>query len=120
MSTSLQPVFERLRAVLAPYADRLAVVEDTDTSLYLDTTHTMNNGKPLFFGSASIRARYVSFYLMPVYVHPELLDDISDGLRKRMQGKSCFNFRDIDESLIGELESLAERGWQAYEADGVV
>ena len=43
---------------------------------------------------------------MPVYVDPGLLDDVSPELRKRMQGKSCFNFTSVDEPLFAELGDL--------------
>jgi hypothetical protein len=62
--------------------------------------------------------RYVSFYLMPVYSHAELLDGVSPALRKRMQGKSCFNFTTPDEAFLAELEALTARGYEHFEADG--
>ena len=43
---------------------------------------------------------------MPVYVFPDLLDGISPELRRRMQGKSCFNFARVDTPLFAELETL--------------
>ena len=35
-------------------------------------------------------------FLMPVYVNPSLLETMSSALRKRMQGKACFNFTVIE------------------------
>ncbi|NIW44259.1 MAG: hypothetical protein GWN30_05650, partial [Gammaproteobacteria bacterium] len=68
----------------------------------------------LFYGKTNIGKNYVSYHLMPVYMYPDLLDDVSDDLKKRMQGKSCFNFRKIDEDLFSELEGLTERGFQRF------
>jgi hypothetical protein len=51
----------------------------------------------------------VSFYLMGVYGAPDLLESMSPELRRRMQGKSCFNFTRIDEPLLAELAALTER-----------
>lgn len=48
----------------------------------------------------------VAYHLMPVYVHPELLTDLSPELRRRMQGKSCFNFTKVDRDLFAELGAL--------------
>ena len=62
-----------------------------------------------WFGATRLGKRYVSYYLMPVYVQPALLDDVSPALKKRMQGKSCFNFAKIDEPLLAELEALTGR-----------
>lgn len=53
---------------------------------------------------------YVSYYLMPVYGIPALLDGLSPGLRRRMQGKACFNFTHIDEALFSELATLTATG----------
>ena len=39
-----------------------------------------------------------------------LLDSISDNLRKRMQGKSCFNFSKQDPDLFDELAALTRTG----------
>ena len=57
---------------------------------------------------------YVSYYLMPVYGLPELLADISPELRRRMQGKACFNFTRIDDALFSELAALTATGIERY------
>jgi hypothetical protein len=54
---------------------------------------------------------------MPIYVKPHLLDDVSPALRKRMQGKSCFNFAKVDDPLLAELEALTKRGYDATAGD---
>lgn len=113
-------VFASLRELLLPYADDLAVVHDTPEQYYLDTAHVMPNGKPLFFAAAKIGKRYVSFHLMPVYVNSALLDGLSDDLRKRMQGKSCFNFRQIADVPRDELARLARAGYDDYRKRGYV
>ena len=46
---------------------------------------------------------------MPVYEDPALLSDISDALRDRMQGKSCFNFTADEPSLFKELDALTKK-----------
>jgi len=53
---------------------------------------------------------YVSFYLMSVYASPDLLKGMSPELKKRMQGKSCFNFKEVDEKLFKELAQLTRAG----------
>ena len=73
-----------------------------------------SKGREVWFGAARIGKRYVSYHLMAVYVFPELLDGISPELKKRMQGKSCFNFTHVDEKLFMELEQLTERGYERF------
>ncbi|HLN63181.1 MAG TPA: hypothetical protein VK464_16720 [Symbiobacteriaceae bacterium] len=113
-------VFQRLKAILAPHAPRLLVKTDTADVYYLDTAHVMPNKLPLFFGAAQVKKNYVSFYLFPVYMYPEMLEGLSPGLRKRMQGKSCFNFTQVDEPLLEELASLTNAGMARFEAVGYV
>jgi hypothetical protein len=116
----LTTVFAALAAILRPYASKLVVKADTESSLYLDTRHLMANRQPLFFGAVQIKKKYVSFYLMPVYVRPSLLEGISPALRKRMQGKSCFNFTGSDPALLKELKALVKAGYTSYQEQGVV
>jgi hypothetical protein len=99
-------VFEQLKNILKPYAKNLTVKTDTPDTYSLDGPYSETWKKELFFGSAQVKKNYVSFYLMPVYMYPELLKEISPGLKKRMQGKSCFNFKKVEPGLFNELEEL--------------
>jgi len=58
-----------------------------------------------------IRKSYVGFHHMGVYCAPKLLAGTSKKLQARMQGKSCFNFKTIDEPLFEELEQLTSRAF---------
>jgi len=118
--SELAATFAALRAILLPYADALDIKADTATNLYLDTRHIQKNRKPLFFGAVAVRRRYVSFHLMPVYVQPALVATLSPALRKRMQGKSCFNFVEVDETLFKELAALTKAGFESYRKLGFV
>jgi hypothetical protein len=63
-----------------------------------------------YVAGTRIGKTYVSYYLMPVYALPELLDGLSPELRRRMQGKACFNFTKVDEALFAELATLTADG----------
>ena len=112
--TDFPVVFEQLKNILRPYASALTVKTDTPNTYYLDGPYSEKWKKELFFGSAQIKKNYVSFYLMPVYMYPELLQDISPELKKHMQGKSCFNFKRVEPDLFGELEQLTRRGAEKF------
>ena len=103
-------VFARLKAIFKPYAKKMVVVQDTPSCFYLDTRYIMKNKKPLCFGAVRLGKNYVSFYLMSVYASPDLLKAMSPELKKRMQGKSCFNFKEVDEKLFQELDKLTKAG----------
>ncbi len=116
----LNPVFEALHKVMAPYASKLSPTRDDDQELYIDTQHVQKNQKPLFFGAVQLKKSYVSFHLMPVYLKPELLAAVSPELRQRMQGKSCFNLTSVEPQLIKELAALTKAGYASYKAQGFV
>ena len=115
----LAPVFARLRKILADHsaahAATLVVVRDQPGDYCLSTTklHPKNN-QPLCFGMVRTGKNYVSFHLMPVYGHPPLLAGISLTLRKRLQGKACFNLTEVNEALFAELAALTARGYAAF------
>ena len=116
----LSAVFAELRAVMAPYADTLDAKKDDAAELYVDTRHLQKNKKPLFFGAVQVKKSFVSFHLMPVYLQPELLFAVSPELKARMQGKSCFNFSEVDRPLFKELAALTQAGYASYKAQGFV
>jgi hypothetical protein len=105
-----ESVFHRLKGILEPYASKLIVAGDSKTGYSLETSHVCKNKHGLYFGGVRIGKAYVSFYLMPVYCCPELQVAISPELKKRMQGKSCFNFKEVDEKLFKELGRLTKAG----------
>ncbi len=115
-----QEVFDRLRGVLKDYAVDLVCEKDKGDDYYLNTKHVMKNKKPLFFGAVQIKKHYVSYHLMPVYVYPELLATMSPELKRRMQGKSCFNFKSADAMLFEELAALTRAGYEKYKSAGYV
>jgi hypothetical protein len=101
-------VFARLKSILRPYVKEMDVASDSQSYYLLNTQHIMKNKKPLCFGGVRLGKAYVSFYLMSVYADPDLLKSISPELKNRMQGKSCFNFKDVDEKLFKELANLTK------------
>jgi hypothetical protein len=110
-------LFQRFRSMLEPYAARMYVSADSPQWYGVDMAPEGERDPSTWFGATRLGKRYVSYYLMPIYVKPDLLDDLSPALRKRMQGKSCFNFARVDEPLLAELEALTRRGYDATAGD---
>ncbi|TDJ12094.1 MAG: hypothetical protein E2O64_02230 [Gammaproteobacteria bacterium] len=112
--------FESLKSILAEFSGEMVLVKNEPGSFHLDTKYIMKNKKPMFFGAVRITKSYVSYHLMPVYVFSELLSDISPELKRRMQGKSCFNFKSSDQELFRELAELTAAGYRRYKEAGYV
>jgi len=110
-------VFEELKNILKPHAQELTLKADTSDTYYLDGPYSEKWQKQLFFSSAQIKKSYVSFYLMPVYMYPELLKAISPELKKHMQGKSCFNFKKVEVDLFKELAELTRKSAEKFKEE---
>jgi hypothetical protein len=106
--------FAKLKEILEPYANKLNVVADTSDNYALETYHVLKNKHRLYFAGVRRGKAYVSFHLMPVYACPEITVKISPDLKKRMQGKSCFNFKTPDEKLFNELRKLTKAGFARF------
>jgi hypothetical protein len=117
MPTDLEPVYRRLKSILEPFGRRLHVTDESPTSYSVDVAPDGVRNPTTWFGGVRLGKRYVSYYLMPVYVDPSLAGTISPELRRRMQGKSCFNFTKVDEGLFAELDSLTRVGFERTAGD---
>lgn len=116
--TDKTALFNRLKPILHAHEAQLVVAQDQETEYQLETAHVMKNKKRLYFGGVKVNKNYVSFHLMPLYVNPDLLKLVSPNLKKRMQGKSCFNFKQLDETLFEELEQLTQAVLEDYKKQG--
>jgi hypothetical protein len=108
--------FEGLKRVMGAFEPKLQATADEPRKYYLVTKSNSWKGGPMFFGAVVMFKGYVSYHLMPLYACPELAKMVSSDLKKRMQGKSCFNFRAPDEALFAELGELTKAGLEKYRA----
>jgi hypothetical protein len=111
-----EATFKQLKEILKPYESKLVVASDTPIHYSLDTPHVLKGDHRIFFGGIKIGKNYVSYHLMPVYAIAEVRDAISPELKKRMQGKACFNFSSPDEKLFKELSKLTKIGFKKFTA----
>ena len=106
-------VDRRLREIVAPLRSRLVATKDSPEGLALEIPGL--EGKPWgYVAGIRIGKRYVSYYLMSVYAFPDLMASMSPELRRRMQGKSCFNFTTVDEPLFAELDRITQAGFERF------
>ena len=107
----LTPVFASLRSIMAEFEPRLDVLHDEPGHYYLNTRTIGPNKHPIAFGGVRTGKAYVSYYLMPVYM---ALPEMSPALKRRMQGKACFNFKAVDPELFDELRALTRAAYNAW------
>ena len=103
-------IHARLRTIMLEAAGDLAVARDEPGDFVVRTQAIdPKTQQPGWFGTVTIKKSYVAYHLMPLYEAPELAADLSAGLTKRRQGKTCFNFKAIDQGLFEELSDLTRR-----------
>jgi hypothetical protein len=117
-TAAFQQTFDELRSMLKKYEKQAVLKEDSPSWYYLNEKNSPNPKRPMGFAAVRLGKAYVSFYLVPVYVFPELLDAVSPGLKKRMQGKSCFNFEAIEPAHLKELTRLTKNGFERFKKEG--
>ena len=120
VSPEYRIIFTKLRAILTKHSNGLVVSADRPDYFSLDVQSSPKFNKSFPIAWVKISKSYVSFHFMPVYFAPELKKDLSAELKARMQGKSCFNFRAVDEKLFGELRRLTANGFAASKKMGAV
>jgi hypothetical protein len=112
--------FYSLKDILIKYEKHLTVKSDKKDIYNLYAGYSERYKRDIYFGGVEIKKNYVSYHLMPIYINPELLKDISPNLKKRMQGKSCFNFKTIEAVQIKELAHLTKQGFDFYKKKGML
>jgi hypothetical protein len=127
MSASLQPVFLRLRSVLQEHQAGFSVSHDTAKRFGLEAPvgpATIKawggQAKALTMPVAwvEVQKSYVSYHLMGI--NPKLEAKLTDPLRSRMQGKSCFNFKTEDDQLFQELSKVTAESLLALRKAGFI
>ena len=112
--------FNSIKSILKKYEKSLRIIADSNDNYCLNAGYDEKRKADIYFGGVQIKKNYVSFHLMPVYVNPNLLQKLSPELKKRMQGKSCFNFKVIEKKLITELSMLTKNGFEFYKKNGML
>ncbi|MDQ7816552.1 MAG: hypothetical protein RDU14_05955 [Melioribacteraceae bacterium] len=107
-------VYKSLKNILKKCEKGMTVKDDGKGNYQLIGPYSEKFKKELWFGAVQIKKNYVSYYLMPVYMYPELAKEIPPVLKKRMQGKSCFNFKEPDKELFRDLGKLTESSYKMF------
>jgi hypothetical protein len=109
-------VFAALKQILEPYEKDLQVLPYKPEYYCLVTRLAVHKGKPVWFAAIRMGKNYVSYHFMPLYMNAAMQKRIPGELKKRMQGKACFNFSEVDPALFRQLAELTAAGFEGYRA----
>ena len=112
------PTFTALRQILERFVGKeLTVQTDKPGNYHIEVPSILYRKKPLYFAGVRSGKSYVSFHLLPIYYNSGLAKEISPTLKKRRQGKACFNFTSVDEGCFAELGRLVTEGLKLFKSE---
>ncbi|MBK9568779.1 MAG: hypothetical protein IPO53_01810 [Chitinophagaceae bacterium] len=129
MATEFDMVFASLKEILQKYSGPFTVKPDTHTKYGLyaaigPATLKIWGGKmkkpAMPVAWIEIGKAYVSYHLMGIYGNTKLLEGLSKELKTRMQGKTCFNFKKVDEKIFEELGMLTAQSIDTFRISGYI
>lgn len=115
---NLKLVYAALVKIMNKHEKNLKVSTDNKSNYLLTGPMSERFKKELWFGAVQVKKNYVGYHLMPVYMYADLVKEIPIELKKRMQGKSCFNFKKIDKDLFRQLAELTDKSYKTFKQRG--
>jgi len=120
---ALLPLFEELKALLVPYADRFTVRHDEPGGydLWSERDVVVNGRKrnEVFFAGLIIQKSYVGLYYMPIYAEPEAAAAFFGAeLLATLKGKSCFYIKKLTPEIRAQIELALAKGYELYQERG--
>ncbi len=113
-----QENFDRIKFMFQKYVPPLSVMMDSKEryDLYSHKEVELNGRryKEIYFGSVILKPKYTGFYFMPMYIFPELLNEVPDALKKLQTGKSCFHIKKYDKEIFDSITLLMKSGFEMY------
>lgn len=127
---SLERIYESLSGLLARHAPPFKLCEvgvrnKQSVQLVVPKPVVISGaygGKPtnVMLAAAILQKGFVGFYLMCIYMKPEMKKKLSPALLKLLKGKSCFQVKKLDAGLTNDIASAVESGRRDYEGRGWV
>ena len=119
---ALLPLFEELRALLEPYAERLTVRRDEPGYYDLWSERPVEiagrRRNEVFFAGLIIQKSYVGLSFMPVYADGDLASVFAPDLLAALKGKSCFHVKTLTPELATHVSAALAAGYALYEERG--
>jgi hypothetical protein len=119
-TTDFPGIFARIKKQLLPYSRKmdLRVDKEGNFQLYIvnDIEFAGRLFKEFYFGGIGIKKTMVAFYFFPIYTHPQNFT-IPAAIQKNLKGKSCFNFKKIDDAQEKAIGQLLNDGFSFYKKE---
>lgn len=125
MKKDLTAIQAYLIEVLQGQKKVLKAVIDTEERYEVTGTIEAMQGKKkvdgIYFASVVPKPKDIRFYFFPLYTHrDELLDSLSEELKKSLKGKTCFHLKAISDDMEKEIKTMVARGVKLFQKDGLL
>lgn len=127
-SDSLESIFESLRKLLSRFSPPLQIHSGNipnkrDFNVRVPKAVSIPGaygGKPVQVDLASLilQKGYVGFYFMPAYIDSKLRKKLAPELLRLLKGKTCFHVKQLDASLLANIEFALHEGVKSYKEKG--
>lgn len=117
-------IFEIIKTVLKKHSPPMVVSKDKEDVFELMGNKPVPYGSKktivpgLYFSSVVARKDMISFYFFPIYYHTADFIDLIPTMSKCLKGKTCFNFKKIEQVNAKELNALLKKGVVAWKKQG--
>ncbi len=120
----LLPLFDEIKALLAPYGKHFSPRRDEpgyyDLWSERDVVIDGRSRDSVYFAGLVVQKSYVGLYYMPVYTHGEAEALLGPDLMRLLRGKSCFHVRELTPQLRRQVEDALKLGLKLYRERGWV
>ncbi len=117
-------VFNIIKEGLSKYSPPMLISKDKEGVFELMGNKPVPYGSKkimvpgMYFSSVVARKDMISFYFFPIYYHASDFIDLIPTMKKHLKGKTCFNFKKLEQVNEKELINLLKRGVKAWKTLG--
>jgi len=119
-TTDFPGIFARIKKQLLPYGRKMDTRVDKPGVFHLYIVKEVELAgrmfKEVYFGGVVIQKTMVAFYFFPIYSHPNNFT-IPTAIQKNLKGKSCFNFKKMDDAQEKAIGQLLNNGFSFYKKE---
>jgi hypothetical protein len=122
-TTDFHEIFTRIKKLLVPYGKKMdtRVDKDGQYQLYIlnEFEFAGRKFKECYFCGIVIQKTMVAFYFFPIYTHPAKFV-LPAPIKKNLKGKSCFNFKKMDDEQEKAIAQLLREGEALYKKEKIL
>jgi hypothetical protein len=118
MDANLNIIQKKLIGFLKKHVPPLQVRKDTSAAFEVAGSKEFAYGKKkvdgIYFATVVLKPKDVRFYFFPIYTNPVEFENISEGARKFLKGKSCFHIKNFNGDLANDFKKMIAKGVSIY------